>query len=373
MVLTYALTIFGTFLTRSGVVQSVHAFAETDIGEVFLQYLAFILLAACALTWIRRKELKSERQIKSFFSREAAFLLNNLVLLSICFATLWGVLFPIISEAVTGAKQTVGIPFFNKVNTPLFIALLFLMGAGPMVAWRKATLSSFYKSFLFPALASIAVTAALIASGITSPYPLFSYAMCVFVAATVGVEWKRGLRTVPEKNILSRSAKLFTRHRVRYAGYLVHIGVAIAAIGITASMSHKVEKDISLKPEGSASIGRFNLKLGKANFYSNSNFEAVSIKTDIYSKHSGKFLGTLYPEKRFYIRNKESTTEVALRTSLLEDLYIALAGFDSETNTAFLKVFVNPLQIWLWIGVFIMVVGTVLALLPAKTPRRSNG
>ena len=147
IVLTYALTILGTFLTRSGVVQSVHAFAETDVGEVFLQYLGAIVLVAIVLTVYRKKELKSERTIESFFSRESAFLLNNLVFLSICFATLWGVLFPILSEAVTGTKQTVSIPFFNKVNVPLFLALIFLMGVGPMIAWRKATLGNLKRAF----------------------------------------------------------------------------------------------------------------------------------------------------------------------------------------------------------------------------------
>jgi cytochrome c-type biogenesis protein CcmF len=174
-VLTYALTVFGTFLTRSGIVQSVHAFASTDIGWVFLTYLALILLVALGLVLYRRVELKPERTIESLFSREAVFLLNNLVLLSICFAVLWGVMFPVFSEAFTGQKQTVGIPFFNAVNVPLFLVLVFLMGVGPTIAWRRSSLTQMMSTFALPFAGAFVVAIALVAAGITEAYPVLAF------------------------------------------------------------------------------------------------------------------------------------------------------------------------------------------------------
>ncbi len=370
IVLTYALTIFGTFLTRSGVVQSVHAFAETDVGEVFLQYLAIVLGAAIFITWKKRGLLKSERTIESFFSRESAFLLNNLVFLSICFATLWGVLFPILSEAVTGTKQTVSIPFFNAVNVPLFIALLLLMGIGPMIAWRKATLSNLSRAFLMPTLYSLVLTVILLWAGIREVYPLLAYVVSFFALMTMVVEYHKGIKTMQGKaegtGVIAATSELVKKHRSRYGGYLIHIGVVICAVSITASMAHKIEKEITLAKGDSVSVGRFNFKLEDVSGIRNENYEALLTKMSVFNTDSKKLVAEMLPEKRFYLAKQETTTEVALRMSLSEDIYIALAGWDDTLGKATYKIFINPLQVWLWIGGLVMLLGTGVVLVPDK-------
>lgn len=370
IVLTYALTIFGTFLTRSGVVQSVHAFAETDVGEVFLQYLAIVILAAVIITWKKRDLLKPERTIESFFSRESAFLLNNLLFLSICFATLWGVLFPILSEAVTGTKQTVSIPFFNKVNVPLFILLLLMMGIGPMIAWRKATLSNLRKAFLAPAITSLLMTVILLWAGIREIYPLFAYVISFFALMTIFVEYHKGVRTTQAKNqgqgIAAATNELIKRHRSRYGGYLIHIGVVVAAVSITASMAHKIEKEFSISRGELVSVGRFNFRLDDVRGEQNENYESLLTKMSVFNKDNGNLIEEMHPEKRYYIQSKETTTEVALRMGPREDIYIALAGWDDQSGKATYKVFINPLQVWLWVGGLIMIAGTVVVLIPDK-------
>jgi len=366
---TYLLTVFGTFLTRSGVVQSVHAFASTDVGWVFLLYIGIMIALTLALTIYRRSELRSERTIESFLSREAIFLVNNLLFLGICFATLWGVMFPVLSEAITGAKQTVGIPFFNKVNVPLFLLLVFLMGVGPLLAWRKASWSSILKTFLWPALTASFVGVILIWAGIEGFYPILSYSLCWFVLAGIMLEMHRGMRSqrvTPEGQISSVRGlgNLLRRHRTRYAGYLVHIGVVIAVIGITASMAHKVEKEFALKPGESFQVGRFSLTLNSLDAERKKNYDRFYAEVLVSDRNSGKLIGAMHPELRSYRRNNETTTEVDLRTSLREDIYLVLVGTEGEQ--AALKLFINPLQVWLWIGTIVMIVGTLVALLPAK-------
>lgn len=370
IVLTYALTIFGTFLTRSGVVQSVHAFAETDVGEVFLQYLAIVILAAVIITWKKRDLLKPERTIESFFSRESAFLLNNLLFLSICFATLWGVLFPILSEAVTGTKQTVSIPFFNAVNVPLFILLILMMGIGPMIAWRKATLSNLRRAFLAPAITSLLITVILLWAGIRDIYPLFAYVVSFFALMTIFVEYHKGVRTVQAKNegqgVASATKELVRKHRSRYGGYLIHIGVVVAAVSITASMAHKIEKEFSITRGELVPVGRFNFRLDEVRGERNDNFEALITKMSVFNKDNGELIAEMNPEKRYYIQSKETTTEVALRMGPREDIYIAIAGWDEQSGKATYKIFINPLQIWLWVGGLIMIAGTIVVLIPDK-------
>lgn len=356
---TYALTVFGTFLTRSGVVQSVHAFASTDVGWIFLVYLGLIIGVTACLTYVRRNELRSSKGLESFLSRETFFLLNNLVFLSICFATFWGVMFPVLSEAITGQKQAVGIPFFNTVNVPLFLVLIALMGIGPLLAWRKATIASLRKTFLKPFAGGLAVSLIFLWAGITDFYAVLSYGLCTFVFLTIVGEFHRGVKSIKDDgSSLPPIAKLVRRHRVRYGGYLVHFGVVIATIAITASMAHKVEREFSLAPGESLQVGRFNFELSDLGSRQTENFQAWFADITIYQ--AGNKLDVLRPELRSYFRNQESTTEVALRMGIREDIYLVLGGM--EQGRAALKLFINPLQIWLWIGVVIMALGTVVVL-----------
>lgn len=369
VVLTYALTVFGTFLTRSGIVQSVHAFASTDIGWVFLAYLSGIILLAAVLVIYRRKELRPDRAIESFFSREAVFLLNNLVLLSICFAVLWGVMFPVFSEAFTGEKQTVGIPFFNAVNVPLFLSLVFLMGIGPTIAWKRSSLSHLLRAFTLPFLGGFLVAIALVWAGITEFYPVLSYSLCFFVLMTILGELQRGLSAqagVTQSSTWSPStaATLFRRQRIKYGAHIIHFGVLVMTVAITASMAHKIEREFTLGPGERFTVGRFSLELRNVREEEHANYGAVQAQVILRSLKDDSILETLRPELRFYPKNKETTTEVALRMGQREDVYLVLAGIDESGTRASLKLFINPLQVWLWYGAILMIIGGIVVAVP---------
>lgn len=369
-VITYGLTVFGTFLTRSGIVQSVHAFASTDIGWVFLTYLAVILVVALVLVLFRRVELRPERAIESLFSRETVFLLNNLVLLSICFAVLWGVMFPVFSEAFTGQKQTVGIPFFNAVNVPLFLMLVFLMGVGPTIAWRRSSIRQLVNSFAIPLAGALVVAVALVSAGITDFYPVLSYAISFFVVMSILGEVQRGLRSQSATTHAAPFApqtvvQLFRRHRVKYGAHIIHFGVAMMTVAITASMAHKVEREFTLAPGERFNVGRFSLELSEFHEEQHANYSAIQAHVIARLLKDDSIEAVLVPELRFYPKNKETTTEVALRMGQREDLYLILAGIDDTGKKASMKVFINPLQVWLWYGAMIMVVGGVIVAVPA--------
>jgi cytochrome c-type biogenesis protein CcmF len=373
--LTYALTVFGTFLTRSGIVQSVHAFASTDIGWTFLAYLSLIVIVAVGLSVYRRRELRPERAIESLFSREAVFLLNNLVLLSICFSVLWGVMFPVFSEAVTGEKKTVGIPFFNAVNVPLFLALVMLMGIGPSVAWKRSSPRQLLRTFAFPFLGALVVALALVLAGIVEFYPVLAYALCFFGLMTIIGEVSRGLgaqRSITHAPTWAPSniATLWRRQRVKYGAHIIHFGVLVMTVSITASMAHKIEREFTLAPGQRFNVGRFSLELNEFHEERAPNYDSVQAHVSLRSLTDEKVLQVLAPEMRFYRKNKETTTEVALRMGQREDVYLVLAGIDESGSKASMKVFINPLQVWLWYGAIVLVIGGVVVAVPM--PRSSN-
>lgn len=377
IVLTYALTVFGTFLTRSGIVQSVHAFASTDIGWTFLTYLTAIVLVGAGLAVSRRRELRPDRAIESFFSRETVFLLNNLVLLSICFAVLWGVMFPVFSEAVTGEKQTVGIPFFNAVNVPLFIALVFLMGVGPSIAWKRSSPRQMARTFVMPFVGAFLVAVALVWAGIVEFYPVLAYSVSFFGVMTIIGELQRGLsaqRSVSHaaRWSLSNVVTLWRRQRVKYGAHVIHFGVLLMTVAITASMAHKIEREFTLAPGERFTVGRFSLELNDFREVNEPNYQAIQAHVTLRSRTDEKPLEVLAPELRFYRKNKETTTEVALRMGQREDVYLVLAGIDESGSKASMKVFINPFQVWLWYGAVIMIVGGVIVAVPVARKSRES-
>jgi cytochrome c-type biogenesis protein CcmF len=368
IVISYTLTVFGTFLTRSGVVQSVHAFASTDVGWVFLFYISLVLGVAGILSFLRRKQLRSERGIISYFSRETAFLLNNLLFLGIMFAVMWGTLFPVFSEWL-GDKKSIAAPFYNAVTLPLFLSLIFLMAIGPMIAWQRASLSSIKKTFLKPFLISLLLTLILVWSGIESSYAIAAYSLSFFVVLTLIGELHRAFsiqRASASGSLPEQASQIVKKHRVKYGGYLVHFGVAVVTVAITASMAHKIEKDLVLKPGLATQIGRFKLTLESLSEYETKNYSALVSKVRVEKKSSSQLLNTLTPEMRRYFRNNESTSEVAINVSLKDDLYLVLMGIDDVGDGAVIKVYINPLQMWLWVGAILMVIGTTIALLPNR-------
>ena len=375
IILTYALTIFGTFLTRSGVISSVHAFAESSLGTYFLLYLAVVLIVSIALLIKRLPLLRSDHRLESVVSRESSFLFNNLFLVGMMFSILWGTMFPVISEAVRGVKISVAAPFFNQVNVPLGLALLFLAGVCPLIAWRKASLRNLRRNFLYPLSLSFIVTAVLYTVGIRHVVALISLSICLFVLGTVMLEFYRGTRARQASmggTVWQAFASLMSRNRRRYGGYIVHLGVVLIFVGITGSAAYQVEQDVVLPPGDQAMVGPFTLhydNLARRVEPTHESFVATVRVT-----RDGKPVAVLYPEKRLYFAQNQPTTEVALRTRLWGDLYIILAGFETSKIATF-KVFINPLVAWMWIGGLIIVMGTIIAIWPERrtfvtAPRR---
>lgn len=365
--LTYGLTVFGTFLTRSGIVQSVHAFASTDIGWVFLLYLGIIIFGVLYISIIRRDVLKPSRHIESVLSREAAFLMNNLVLLSITFSTLWGVMFPVLSEAITGVKQTVGVPYFNAVNVPQFLFLMFLMGVGPLIAWRNSSIESIRKLFLTPLLLALCIGAVLIWGEVGGFYTTLAYSLCAFVFGTILSEMYRNLRAqrgaAPFQSLAESGAAAFRRHRRIFGGHIVHLGVVVVVIGITASMAHKTERDFVLGIGETFSVSTVTVKLEDLTVERRKNHEALIAVTSVTD---GDTKMSLSPESRFYYRNQETTSEVALYPRLKGDIYLVVAGAEGAGNKVALKLFINPLQSFLWAGTLIMILGTAVLLISSS-------
>jgi cytochrome c-type biogenesis protein CcmF len=366
IILTYALTIFGTFLTRSGVIASVHAFAESSLGSYFLLYLAGVLVVALVLLIKRLPQLRSDHQLESVISRESSFLFNNLFLVGITFTVLWGTLFPVISEAVRGVKISVAAPFFNQVNVPLGLALLFLAGVCPLIAWRKASGRNLWRNFLYPLSLSFVATAGLYTMGIRHIVALIALSICVFVFGTIVLEFSRGIRARRASNrgnLWWAFVSLIRRNRQRYGGYIIHFGVVLIFVGITGSAAYQVEQDVVLHPGESATVEGFTLQYDNLTRVVQPTHEAF-IATMPVRRH-GRLVTTLHPEKRLYFAQNQPTTEVALRTTLWEDLYVILAGFE-PSGVATFKVFINPLVAWMWIGGFVIVVGTVIAIWPER-------
>jgi cytochrome c-type biogenesis protein CcmF len=383
-VLTYALTVFGTFLTRSGVVQSVHSFAESDIGWTFLLYLGILGVTFAILFVYRFKELRAENQIVSWFSREAAFLFNNLLFLSICFATFWGVMYPVFSEALGKEKSVVGAPFFNAVNVPLFLMLLFLMGAGPLLAWRKTSYSALRRVFLKPLIYGTLITILFLWLDFSRIYSALAFGLVVFALAAIGSEFHKGAKARKSSDEKKGANNLFSflplliKKPEKYAGLLVHVGIGVMAVAITASSAYKIEKDFSIKPGGEYLVGDFRLELESIQEKDFRNYESVRAVVNVFEKSGKKKISVLHPEKRFYKKRNEPTTEVDIRMTLKEDLYIALAGFETEQDvgsqnpSVIFKVFINPLQVWLWFGTLIVLIGTLLVIWGASKPSYAN-
>lgn len=367
---TFLLSILGTFLTRSGVVNSVHAFAQSSIGTWFV-WMLIVSFLVCLFFYVKnRKHLKAENKLESMVSRESSFLFNNLVLLLACFAVLWGTLFPILSELVRDNKITVGAPFYNKVVIPIGLFLLFLTGVGPLLAWRKTSFSSIRRSFAIPFICAVLTVLGLIAGGmhpwedVAHFYSLVAFGLSALVVATIVSEFVRGglvLRSKLETNLFGAMYHLTRRNMRRYGGYLVHFGVVVIVIGLAgAAFNKEQEQEMGLGDQ--LKIGNYTLVGQKYTDDDQPNFQSQSAILDVYK--SGKFLGTLYPEIRLYKASQQSLHMVANRSTLQEDLYVIYEGKNQDTDRPIIKAFVNPLVSWIWIGVFIIIAGTGVALVP---------
>jgi len=364
--MTFMLCILGTLLTRSGVVSSVHSFAQSSIGNWFVGFLC-IVLGVCLTAYFKNKDyLKSENQLDSLVSRESSFLFNNLVLLVACVAVLSGTLFPVFSEWFTGSRISVGAPFFNKVNIPLGLLLLFLTGVGPLLAWRKTSAESLKRNFQWPTTAGVAAGLIGFVSGFHEMFSLICLILSAFVATTIVQEFYRGARVVRMRtgaSWLTSWVDLTLRNTRRYGGYIVHFGMVMIFVGLCGQAFNKeTEKET---PMGSTvSIGGYDLLVQSMDQKQEKNYVADRMIVEVMKDHKPVMM--LYPERRNFPADQESGTMVAIYSTLREDLYVVYAGMNPQTNLPTIHVFINPLVKWVWWGGMVVVMGTLVALLPNR-------
>jgi cytochrome c-type biogenesis protein CcmF len=384
---TFLLTILGTLLTRSGAVSSVHAFAQSPIGAWFYTFI-LIAFAVCLFTFLfNRDHLKSENKLESLVSRESSFMFNNLILLVACFTVLWGTLFPVLSEYVQGSKVTVGPPFYNRVNIPIGLFLLFLTGIGPLLAWRSTSLRSIRRNFILPTVAMAVTAVGLMVFGLrpwndgddmqSTLFSLVAFTLAAGVITAIVEEFLRGagvVRTQTGKNILASTVLLVRRNTRRYGGYIIHFGIVVMFIGIAGGAFNQ-SREMEMATGSSLDIGPYHLVSAGKTEDSLPEYDTHYARLDVY--RNGKYVMELSPEKRTYFAgtdHEQSSTIVALHSTAQADLYTVYEGENPDTGMPIIKVFLNPLIAWIWIGVVIVVLGTFIALVPnlVRTPVRQR-
>ncbi|MEO5821017.1 MAG: cytochrome c-type biogenesis CcmF C-terminal domain-containing protein [Vicinamibacteraceae bacterium] len=368
VILTFLLTIFGTFMTRSGVVQSVHAFGEDkELAWLFTAFMIVVAVISFGFVIYRLPLLRARHELDSWVSKEAAFLVNNWILLFSAVFVLFATLFPTLSEALMGQRLTVGPPFFNTWMLPIGLILLALTGVGPLLAWRKSTVLNLRDQFLFPIGMGVLTGGGLAALGVHFWASGLCFALCAFVTGTMAQEFFRGARVRQQStgtDLFTALVGLFARQRRRYAGYIVHLGIVLMFLGF-AGEGFKREEQVVLAPGQEVKVGRFAVKHEALTVSDDGQKQMITAR--LLVGRNGQTIGEMSPAKWFYRKHEsEPTTEVAIRRALAEDLYIVLAGFDVERQSATLHVVVNPLVNWIWLGFGLLACGTILALLPER-------
>ena len=373
VIMSFLLSILGTFITRSGVISSVHSFTRSEIGPVFAGFLGVSFVVSVGLLIHRLPLLKSEHRLDSFVSRESTFLFNNLLLVGAAFAVLWGTLFPILSEAVRGVKITVGPPFFNEIFVPIVFALLTLAAICPIIAWRRASPDRLLAKIQIPFWGMAGATAIMAAYGVRDPYALISFALSIFVTITTVMEFYWGTlarRRATGEAPLRALWNLVDRNKRRYGGFLVHLAIVLIVVGVTGSSVFKQEATASLARGESFAVGRFRLTLEEMISTDSPNQEFLGARLAVME--GGRKVGTLTPGQNFYKAGQNPSTEVDIRSTLREDLYLIMTGFDPQQGRATVKAYLNPLINWIWIGGGVLIVGSWFAMLPDLRERRKS-
>lgn len=375
---SWLLSILGTFITRSGVISSVHSFTQSGVGPLFAAFLGIAAVASFSLYLTRLPLLEAETNLESMVSREASFLFNNLLLVGIAFSVLWGTLFPILSEAVKGTKVTVGPPFFNQVNIPLGVALLLLTGIGPLIAWRRASPANLKRQFAVPVAAGVFALLSLLVSGMRDGWAVTAIAIGIFVLATIVQEFWRGATARHRQYgeaYLPAIGRLIARNRRRYGGYVVHLGIVMLFIAFTG-MAFKRETQATLRPGESVSLRSpygwtYTFTHLGISQYDALNREVTAGTVEI--SRDGKRIGLLSTEKRQHVDafkrpTFEPSTEVGIRSDLREDLYVVLGGVVNGTEQAVYRFTINPLVWWVWYGGMVVALGGLIVMWPGGAP-----
>ncbi|HEV3472520.1 MAG TPA: heme lyase CcmF/NrfE family subunit [Actinomycetota bacterium] len=369
ILLTYVLAVFGTFLTRSGILSSIHTFTEGPIGKWFLPFLGVMLVGGLGVVVARLDRLRAENRYDSVLSRESAFLINNVLFVAAALAVFWGTIYPIVAEVVTGVRLSVGPPFFNSVFVPIALAILALTGIGPLISWRKMRVKSFVATLRAPLAAGSAVVIALAVLGVRSVGALLAFGLCGFTATALFGEFVRGgrlykrSRRAPWPVAIGRA---IGRNKRRYGGYVVHLGVVLIAIGFAGS-AFKTERHALLSEGESMRVGSYELTYAKRT--TTEDPEKQSNIARVIATRGGDEVATLYPQRNFHFAQRQPQSEVAIRSTPVEDLYVVVTSFDADGDAA-LRAFVNPLTWWIWVGAGVMLSGMAI-LLSSPAPVRA--
>jgi cytochrome c-type biogenesis protein CcmF len=364
IILTFGLTLFGTFLTRSGILSSVHSFTQGAIGLFFLAFIALVLLIAFGLVAIRGDRLRAQSELDSVVSRESAFLLNNLFLVAAAFTVFFGTVFPLLSEAIRGVKVSVGAPFFNLVNIPIFLSLLFLMGIGPLIAWRRASRENLKRNFLWPIGAGIVAAAVLRVLGVANALALSAMGLTVFVTATMALDFYRATRARLRtgEGLLPAMGGLLRRQNRRYGGFVVHLGILVIALGVTGSQAWSVQTEATLKEGETLQLAGYKVRFDRLSASEESNHFKV---TGTFTVSNGQARpAVMQPAKKFYPQEQTPIAYVDYQMGFKEDFYLVLGDFARDGSQATIKVQVNRMVTWIWIGGLILTLGAALAILP---------
>jgi cytochrome c-type biogenesis protein CcmF len=370
---TYTLCLFGTFLTRSGVVQSVHSFTNSGwFGFVFLGYVLAVAVAFFSLVAWRRRDLRSANRLEAYVSREASFLLNNWVFIALLMVVFWGTLFPVFSEALTGERITVGPKFFNTMAGPLALFLLVLTGVGPLVAWRRATLANVRRQFVWPAATGL-VTAAGLAAVFWSEigfWPLACWSLCAFVVVTIAQEYWRavGARMRHGESAATAFATLLRKNQRRYGGYVVHLGMVFVMIGVAGATLNE-ERLENIRPGDSTRIHDYRLRYLTADAIPEQHYGGARARLALYRGEQP--LGVLAPERRMYWLEEQPASIPAIYSTYREDVYVTLTGIEAD-GSATVKIYHNPLVNWIWLGGLVFILGSVLVIWPHPERRPTS-
>jgi cytochrome c-type biogenesis protein CcmF len=381
VVMSFLLAIFGTFITRSGVIESVHSFTQSPVGPWFATFFFIATGITIYLVGTRLRHLEAKAELESMVSREAAFLYNNLLLVGIAFAVMWGTIFPIISEWWANEKITVGPPFFNTVNVPLGLLLLLLTGVGPLIAWRRASVSNLKRQFLSPSIFGLAVGVVMLAAGMRNFYAVVCYILCGFVTGTIVQEFYKGVRarqSIHQESLIPAFMHLVGRNRRRYGGYIVHAGI-VMLFAAFAGMAFKVESDVNLRTgetyETKDPYGH-TWKFISQGVSTSDRPDRSVIAVGLEAWRDGQRFGIMSSEKRQYLDAQrqplfQPITEVGITTTAKQDVYIVLAGV-RDKETAELRIAFNPLVVWVWVGGFLMMIGGLVVMWPQAERRNAQ-
>lgn len=375
--LTFLLTLLGTFLTRSGVLWSIHAFANGLLGSYYMVFMTIVLIFSLVLMILRWPTLKPDRRFEAVVSKESGFMLNNVLFLGSTFAILWGTVFPIISEAATGQKMMVSSPFYNQVNLPLAVVIMLLMGIGPVIAWRRASMRSVLVSVLLPLAASV-ILGVLLAFYLYYSYHQSSVLATMgliaaaFVLVTVISEFVRSVRArvaLTGENWAASFIRLLSKNRRRYGGYVVHFALAVMALGIAGSGAFHSDKQVTMKVGDTADIGAYTVKFAGVGVTTSADNATRNLYGNLVVSHGEQVMGVLRPSATFYQNGNSPTTNVALYSRPLKDLYVVMLGTANGSEAIF-DMHVNPLVQFIWLGGYLFILGTVVSLWPESFRKR---